>query len=781
MMEAASQIRIPRSLSAPDACFAVLVAVYLQYKQYNRRRQRTMKEGGRSSTMVPLRGSSLFHELLFTRLSVMSSPLSMASKLNAKVVDLQAEEDLDNFTSSAVPDKKAPRKSKTKSTKSAGKKDSPGVMEVRSRRIKIGELVLSEHFPALETVMNLSLAVLIGLVLRWVFGLIRSLRLSRVIDGVEGLCCSSFRGLDNDPPGSFERLLACVLIKTEGDEAGKFLLTVLLVFLFFGIYKLAWSATNPSEISDGSDSDKQIKDTNVIIYKRIPRHKVKRFFAFLGSTLSALWLFHTPALLRYFGLFGLIEAAEEFSARLLLLGNLVGILSIPENDPLVGYSSMFQNITILFLTGLALLWGLVASTLFECIQETARNAAFVLSSNSSNNKKKKASPDEKVALMNTRVMLIIQALAPLVVICSFFAESHFAESIMKSSKAGPNASFSKQYLQNSGQFVRAGLSWSFIGASIYTIRALLQSYLDQASTLASTMSALGEGAKNRGKRDSKHLDPFGERFAKIVPTAGKIAAFPSFVFAILACAHLRGGDIPSHPGVGRDKLDALSVTAVKGLSPPYSGEYAMWIESEPQSQLEDANDAFMRAASMSQVSWEVTTFRDSAHRKIADWLGKNKFCHTPAQRSIKSLGRHINYLVLERNNITLNENTTLPTPINGPQLLEFASPIPYTLIDMLLGQKMASRSAYDETTCSTGTNDSAHESHECTVLPRKRPTINMVASSVLSHHIFTPTVVIPIVDTLSFLNSIWWTLWYTVMVVWYGIKIRRTAALRISA
>ncbi|KAL7486430.1 hypothetical protein ACHAW6_015488 [Cyclotella cf. meneghiniana] len=785
-MQAAPQIRIPRSLTAPDACIAVFVALYLQYKQYYRRRQQTNKESVRSSTKVPLRGSSLFHELLFTGLSVMSSPSSMASNLNAKVVDLHSEKDLDSFTGSVASDRKASRKIKTKHTKPDGNKESSGVMEVRSRRIKNGELVLSEHFPALETVMNFSIAVLIGIIMRWVLGLIRSLKLSRVIDGIEGPCCSSFRGLDGDPPGSFERLLACVLIKSEGDEAGKFLLTVLLIFLFVGIHELAWSATNSSEISESTDNDKQTKYTKVIIYKRIPRHKVKRFFAFLGSALSALWLFHTPALLRYFGLFGLINAAEEVTARLLLLGNLIGIVSLPENDPLVGHSAMFQNMTILFLTGLALLWGIVASTIVDCIQETARNAAFVLSSNPSKSKKKKPSPDEMVALVNVRIMLIIQAIAPLVVICTFFAERHFAESMMKSSKAGHNASFSKQYLQNSGQFVRAGLSWSFLGSSVYTIRALLQSYLDQASTLVSAMSAIGEGARNGDKRaaavsDSSQLDPFSDRFAKIVPTAGKIAAFPSFVFAILAFAHLRGGDISAHPGVGQDKLDALSVSAVKGLSPPYSGEYAMWITSNTKARLEDSNDSLLQVASMSQWYWEETKFRDSAHRKLVDWLGKNKICHTPAQRSIKSLGRHINYLVMKSNNITINENTTLPTPVNGQQLLEFASPLPYTLIDMLLGRKKADRSSYDETTCSAEAIVSAQKNQECAASMRTHPTIKTVASSVLSHHILTTTIVIPIVDTLSLLCSIWWTFWYTIMLVWYWIKIRKTAALRISA
>lgn len=359
----------------------------------------------------------------------------MASSLGANVVDLHSE-DLDHVVANVSvvtpSDRKVSRKKQKKPEKKQG---SSGVMEVRSRRVRYGELVLHKQFPGLETVMNLSLAILIGLWLRWVFGLFRSLRLSRVSDGVGGVCCSPFRGVDGDPPGSFERMLACVLIKNEGDEAGQFLLTVLLMFLIAGIYKLARSVTNPPE----SEVPKELKDTKQHIYRRVPKHKIKRFFAFLGATLSALWLFHTPALLRYFGLFELIEAAEEFSARVLLLGNLIGIVSVPHNDPLFGHSAVVQNITNIFLTGLALSWGLLASTLVECVQETARNAAFVLSPNPS--KKKNSSPDEMMAVINTRIMLIIKAVCPLIIIATFFAD-------LNAPSSGSNASFSKQYLQN---------------------------------------------------------------------------------------------------------------------------------------------------------------------------------------------------------------------------------------------------------------------------------------------------------------------------------------------
>ena len=72
----------------------------------------------------------------------------------------------------------------------------------------------------------------------------------------------------------------------------------------------------------------------------------------------------------------------------------------------------------------------------------------------------------------------------------------------------------------SGHFVRTGLGWSFLGACIYCIRALLQSYLDQASTVASAMSVYGEAGSKQ--ISANQPDPFSDRFAKIIPTAGKI-------------------------------------------------------------------------------------------------------------------------------------------------------------------------------------------------------------------------------------------------------------------
>lgn len=686
---------------------------------------------------------------------MMVSPSSMASTLNANVVDLHEE----------ASDKKS-KKTKGGNNNSA-RGGSSGAMEIRSRRIKRGELVLSQHFPVFETAVNLAFSVLVGLILRWIFGLIRSLRLSRVVDGIGGVCCSPYQGLEGDTESSFERLLACVLIKSEGDEAGKLLLTVLMVSLFAAVYKLA--RYNPEDYSDNQKPTKDAKGRH--IYRRIPRQKVKRFFAFFGSVLSALWLFHTPSLLRYFGLFGLIEAAEELSARIVLLGNLIGILSIPESDPLFGHSAIVQNIKNLFLTMFAVMWGLYASMLMECIQETARNAAFVLSLNPSKAKKKKQTPDEMVALMNTRIMLVIQALAPFVIILTFFAESHFAETMAKAARGGGKA----KYLQNSGQFVRVGLSWSFLGSSIYTIKALLQSYLDQASTVASAMSIYGDATESKNKEDtgSNKPDPFADRYSRIVPTACKIAAMPAFVFATLAFAHLRGADISMHPGVKKEDVDALSASAVKGLASPYSGEYATWITANNDIQQRQTSHSLLQAASMSRSSWEETPFRDSAHRKITDWFGKDTICNTPTPRAIKSVGRELNYMVLQSNSGQVDEDIALPI-LNGARLLERASPIPFSLIDVLLN------SGYSDTdmSCSTA---SVEQDKVCVTSKKKYPPIGVIVSSILSHNVLTPTIAILVVETLSLLSSIWWSIWYTAMLVLYLIKIHKASGLHISA
>eukprot|EP00956_Cyclotella_meneghiniana_P042650 scaffold248880_cov106-Cyclotella_meneghiniana.AAC.1 len=486
-----------------------------------------------------------------------------------------------------------------------------------------------------------------------------------------------------------------------------------MVFLFTAIYKLAGYASNPDDYIGNQKPTKDEKGRH--IYRRIPRQKVKRFLALVGSVLSALWLFHTPSLLRYFGLFGLIEAAEELSARIVLLGNLIGILSIPESDPLFGHSAIVQNIKNLFLTIFALIWGLYASMLMECIQETARNAAFVMSPNPSKAKHKKQTPDEMVALMNTRIMLVIQALAPLVIILTFFAESHFAETMAKAARGGGKASFSRQYLQNSGQFVRVGLSWSFLGASMYTIKALLQSYLDQASTVASAMSIYGDatGSKNKEDTDSHKPDPFADRYSRIVPTAGKIVAMPAFVFSILAFAHLRGADITMHPGVGKENIDALSASAIKGLASPYSGEYATWITNN--NDIQQTSRSILQAASMSQSTWEETPFRDSAHRKVADWLGRDTICSTPAPRAVKSMGRELNHMVLQSRSDQVEEDTALPIAINGAQLLERAA-IPYSLIEVLLNTGRSDK----DMSCST---TSVEQNEVCVASKEKYPPV----------------------------------------------------------
>jgi hypothetical protein len=330
------------------------------------------------------------------------------------------------------------------------------------------------------------------------------------------------------------------------------------------------------------------------------------------------------------------------------------------------------------------------------------------------------------------------------------------------------------------------LTWSFLGASIYTIRAMLQSYLDQASTVASAMSIYGGSAESPGKQsaNSNQTDPFSDRYAKVVPTAGKILAFPAFVFAILAFAHIRGGDVSVHPGVNQESIDALSVSAIKGLSPAYSGEYSTWIMSSNELH-HNGSHSLMHAASMSQSTWEETPFRDGAHRKVSHLLGEHKFCNTPTLRAVKSMGRELHYMMLQSKNTPITENTTLPIAINGPQLLELAHDVPYSLIDLLVGPSNAmsldTSDVDHEMTCGNHDHNSELDDTVCAASLKQYPSVSMVFSSIMFHSILTPTIVVPVVETLSLLSSIWWTIWYTVVLVLYWIKIKKAAGLHISA
>jgi len=704
-------------------------------------------------------------------------------------------------------------------------------MEVRSRRIIKGEMVFNAYYPAVETTFNLALSVAVGLASRWLFGLIRSLKLSSAssgsmsLSGPGGPCCSPYRGGDDEGtrlPGSFERLLACVLIKQEGDNAGNLFFSWLLLLFLAVILNLAWSVSAPSaskndDLDDASDADngeeKREKHEADGHIRRIHPGKVKRFIVGVGATFSSLMLFHTPALLRALGLNGLTEAVEEWSARILLFGNLLGIVSLPMTDTLEEPSEPLQNLMNGLLLIMALAWGYIASGMMSPIEETARNAAHVLSPSPSKKGKNAKNPNEMMDLINVRMMLLIQLMTPFIIMCTYLFNARFAETMKTPARGGQiQMTFSKQYLQNSGLFVRVALSWCFIGASFYTFGSLLQSFLDQATTVASAMATLGEvnndGHVGRGARNKRNTasatqtpppkaDPFNDRYKKLVLTAGRVAVFPAFVLAMLAVAHLRGGDGATHPGVGYESQpkDAPRILPVKGLLPPYSDQYMSWIanQSKPNHEEAGAGDALLHAAALSQSSWDSTPFRDSAHKKIVSWLGKETFCYPPEIRSIKAVGRHVNFM-LDNNDVADEGSILTYNPLTGRELLDMAPPIPVTAADILLGRKPADISS-EEKSCNNsytemaGSEEDRNNSHgkgECKISDddaRKLqyPSFSEMFSFLGSHNFLTPTVVFPIFDTLAFLSCVWWNYFYSVMMIVYWFKLRRASFLNIIA
>jgi len=90
----------------------------------------------------------------------------------------------------------------------------------------------------------------------------------------------------------------------------------------------------------------------------------------------------------------------------------------------------------------------------------------------------KKNPQEMMDLINARMMLVIQALAPFMILCTYLSAERFAETIKPARGGEVQRTFSNQYLSNSGLFVRIALAWCFIFASAYTVRSLLQSYMD---------------------------------------------------------------------------------------------------------------------------------------------------------------------------------------------------------------------------------------------------------------------------------------------------------------
>jgi len=746
----------------------------------------------------------------------MVSPFSnQASDLNAEMVNLQSEKELNSYAKKAVGGKTPKKKSKNGSV-SGGNGNEGKTMEVRSRRIIRGELVYDAYYSLMETTVNLALAMMVGLASRWLLGLIRSLKLSVAssktmsLSGLGGPCCSPYRGSDDEGsrlPGSFERLLSCVLIKQEGDNAGTFLFTLFLLVFLAAVVKLAWSVSAPStskddELDGDYDADNENENRegkgDTPTYRRVNPTKVKRFIVGVGASLFSFWLFQTPALLRMLGLDGLTEAAEEWAARALLFGNLLGFVSLQKMNTSEEPAEPLQNLMNVFLLFLALAWGYIASVMMNPIKETARNAAHILSPSPSKKKgKAPKNPNEMLDLINARMMLLIQAMAPFMIMCTYLFDMRFSETMKTPARGGQmNMTFSKQYLQNSGLFMRVALAWCFVAASSYTFRSLLQSYLDQATTVAAAVSTLGASTSHKSPPKA---DPFNDRYKNVVLTAGRVAVFPLFILIILAIAHLRGGDGSVHPGVGYESQprDApRSVLPVQGLLPPYSDKYMSWIadRSEPHHGEAGAGDALLQVAALSQSSWDITPVRDSAHKKVVNWFGRNKFCYPPEDRSIKAMSRHVNYL-LDNNGDDPNEGSLLTmNALTGRELLDMAPPVPATVTDILFNRKAAGihlegrceNDSNPEETGREGGPNYTQGKEECKVSEdgaRKlqNPSFSEIFSFLVSHNFLTPSVIFPMIDTVAFLSSVWWNYWYSAMMIVYWIKLRGTAALRIKA
>ena len=804
--------RIPRSLTAPDAWLAFFLASFLQYKQSRLREQREkgyVVHAGAKSKPKRHAAWSLVHEWLFTNLHMMVSPISdQASKLNAEmVVDLQSDQDLDHYARE-VASGRMPKKKISKNNAGGGNignEKKRKTMEVRSRRIAKGEMIYIVHYPLLETTVNLSLAVIVGLASRWLLGLIRSLQLSSVSSssmppsGPGGLCCSPYRGSDDQGsrlPGSFERLLACVLIKKEGDDAGILLLTLLLVVFIVVVVKLAWSVSAPLDLKTGdpdNESDIAAKENEAgqTSHKRIDHKIAKRFVVGLGSAVMSFWFFRTPALLLALGLDGLLEAVEELSVRVLLFGNVLGIVSLPATDTL-GELSDIGTVMNVVLALLALSLGYIAPSMMTPIEETARNAAHILSPSPLKNKK--MNPSEMMNLLNVRMMLLIQAIAPFMIMCTYLFHTRFLDTTKASARDGRvKMSFSRQHLQHSGLFVRGALSWCFLAAFSYCLRSLLQSYMDQAATVASAVGVVDNDADVRQETFHKRnppstshasppkIDPFNYRYNNLVTTAGRIAAFPALVLAMLAMAHLRGGDGSTHPGVGYESQPRHALRSMlhaRGLLPPYSEQYMLWISEHVESHHSvgvGTGDGLLHVAALSQASWHHNPLRDTAHQIIVDWIGKHKFCHPPEVRSVKAMGRHVNFLLGDDGDGAIDGGSILTMhALTGRELMEIAPQIPITSIDILLGRKPDGGSCYSE-----GSSNNIHNTQECTAsenvaLKSQLPSLSQMFSFLMSHPLLTPTVVFPIIDTFAFLGCVWWNYWYSVKMIVYWIGIRRT-------
>lgn len=579
--------------------------------------------------------------------------------------------------------------------------------------------------------------------------------------------------------------------------------------LIVGIIKMSWSvsmfsASKNDDLNDLSDTQQE-RDTrkktegDEVTYKRVHPKKAKRFVVGVVATLSSLMLFHTPSLLRALGLAGLTEAAEEWGARVILFGNLLGVVSLPDTGAnLEEPSETVQLLMYGLLVILAITWGYIAAGMMTPIEESARNAAYILSP-SANKSKKPKQPNEMLDLMNVRMMLVIQALAPIIIMCTFLFNARFAETTKAPGRVeNTNTTFSKQYLRNSGLYMRVVLSWCFVGASSYTIRPLLQSFLDQASSVASAMATLGEGImkndasveqKSRSKSSQtppskpQRADPFNERYRTLVFTAGRIAAFPAFVLALLGVAHLRGGDGSAHPGVGyqsQPKDAPRPLMATRGLLPPYSEQLMSSLASQSKQQRTEtgSSDALLHVAATSQSLWDATPVRDAAHKKVVNWIGgRQKYCYPPEQRSVKAVGRHVDYLLNNNGSDTDAGPILTVNPLTGRELLDMSPPIPVTLVDVLLGRTPIT----SEKSCKSDADDpnNSQGAGECQAVYTS--SLTEFFSFLTSHNFMTPTIIFPIVDTIAFLCSIWWTYYYSLKMFLYWIRLRGAEFLQISA
>ena len=315
----------PQWLSAPDALVAIGFLAYLQFKQYKRRvREPTNKvHAGSRSKPTRIADYSLCHEFLLTNLRNLVSPFqNEAEELNAEVINLQDQNEMDSFTKRVASGKSGKRGSKPKGQ--AGRNES---VEVRSRRILTGELVSSRHFAMLETVFNMCCAVLTGLLARWLFGLFRSLRLSQK----NGPCCSPYRGEEDEgsrSAGAFERLLACLLLKQAGDDAGLPIMSLLMLLFLLCILDLARNVSRREQDDEEENGKDEAVNDSGYKYKRVDPVVAKRFVAGLMASLATYMVLTTPALLESLGLESVTAASEEWAARVLLLGNLVGVNSL---------------------------------------------------------------------------------------------------------------------------------------------------------------------------------------------------------------------------------------------------------------------------------------------------------------------------------------------------------------------------------------------------------------------------------------------------------------------